>query len=186
MVDWGKEAVFVIAYHIDRAGYLRQFSCLNGRPLLGRYPHDFAAHFPLGSSRFGDQYLHWIFRGNPEGDSNTQIELDFELVRMEQFPDLPSRQSCLFASPSLDDLLQYWGSLIGPKTKIWKVVSLYDGALRDASLLLRYPRSSGARLSPRDAGYKEICKYWEGVLGPDSRPELLLPYPIFVESLCTL
>lgn len=181
------------AYHIDRFGQLHLNQCVNSDKCLGEFPSQLERfireHYPQGLSRFGREFAQRIFdlplSGLGPQHYDTVIERDFEEVRLKHFSDIPSRFVCVFACEGPSDVLKYWNELLIPGARVWRITSKYDGRIFDSSFLKCYSYATGYKLSEATPGYKEICKYWQGMISRSPRPELLIPLPFFVAEDCT-
>ena len=97
-------------------------------------------------------------------------EVIVEMVRLQEFPDYPSRLSCLYAAKSYEDALK-WNAIFDTFNRdVLQIVKLkvrgnyFEG---DGNLL---PKEDGASFSQK---FKEAREYWKGNVSNDL-PELLI------------
>lgn len=93
-------------YHLDRRGMLSEGQIIKNLPVkINTNFHELKHHaenlFPDGVSAHGQMYL------NTAGDSNTQIEWYFEMIRRTIFNRRPSRFQSVFAFSTLDELNRF-------------------------------------------------------------------------------
>lgn len=97
-------------------------------------------------------------------------EVITEMVRLQDYPHLPSRLSCLYAAKTYDDALKWKGLFDSYNRKVLQIVRLrvkgsyFEG---DANLL---PKEDGVPFAQKIAQSKE---YWKGNVKNDL-PELLI------------
>ncbi len=172
-------------FTVDRLGRFRPGQVLDidldltGLPLYavsGYYSgadlEDFARDlFGGGISRWGKDYLFIKHIPGPDVPTSLAIELVFELVRRESFPERPSRLSSVFGSSTLQDARQFkasYGTLSDP---IFRVSC--DTSFRCDFDLLRMGHSILA-------AWLLATKYWRGDRGPNPMWEELLVPPVTV------
>lgn len=184
----------MIAYHIDRGALLEKNQTVNLNKCSSVFPSIVAEYAsqgcPNGVSRFGIDYIHRIVTLPPQGfykkeHTSAIIERDFEQVRRERYPHIPSRFECVFANESLGDVIRYWGEFFIPGARIWKIETRYKGITFDASFLNCNYNPNVDTLSEAMPYYKDICRYWEQERSPEPRLELLVPLPFFVLEKCS-
>jgi len=97
-------------------------------------------------------------------------EVIVEMVRLQEYPEYPSRLSCLYAAKSYEDALK-WKALFDTfKRDVLQIVKLkvsgsyFEG---DGNLL---PKEDGASFSQK---FNEAREYWKGNASNDL-PELLI------------
>lgn len=93
-------------------------------------------------------------------------ELVAEEVRKQVAPHLPSRQSCLWASDSLEQA-QFWVQRLGGNTRVLRLEVEGASHKADAGLLL-------GDSEPLSETYARAARYWRGDVAPNSEPELLI------------
>ena len=98
-------------------------------------------------------------------------EVITEMVRLQEYPDYPSRLSCLYAAKTYDDVLKWKELFDSYNRKVLQIVKLrvkgsyFEG---DAALL---PKEDGVPFAQKIAQAKE---YWKGNVKNDDLPELLI------------
>ncbi|MFP7470157.1 DUF2441 domain-containing protein [Niallia taxi] len=97
-------------------------------------------------------------------------EVIVEMVRLQEFPEYPSRLSCLYAAKSYEDALKWKVLFDSFNRNVLQIVKLkvigscFEG---DGSLL---PKEDGATFAHK---IKEAREYWKGNIG-NELPELLI------------
>lgn len=97
-------------------------------------------------------------------------EVIVEMVRLQEYPEYPSRMSCLYASKSYDEALQWKKIFDTNKRNVLQIVKLrvfgtsFEG---DGALL---PKEDGASFSRK---IEQAKQYWEGNV-ENELPELLI------------
>ena len=179
-------------YHVSTCTDLHRLSTLQRIPMndvLFSFVHTtFSSyHFPYGLGQWGYRVLSTLSTiKNPECLNNSQklalLERDIEYVRQSNYPHLPSRMECLFASETLEEAKAVWSPALRKTCSVFRVTSQMNGILCDASLLdgMVVTVETGPFERPRD--FERICQYWDGCFSPSPKPELLLPLPCAVLS----
>lgn len=112
------------------------------------------------------------------------IELIFELVRQHYFSDRPSRLSCLYASKTIDQALQ-WHNLWCKNfsfdhrhtaESLWEIEFDSDEVLCDANFLNIFTEDQFSFVTALDHAYR----YWNGESTQTPLPELLVRFPVTV------
>ncbi|WP_370452609.1 DUF2441 domain-containing protein [Lysinibacillus sp. SGAir0095] len=97
-------------------------------------------------------------------------ELIVEMVRRQEYPEYPSRLSCLYAAKTYEDALKWKDLFTFYKRKVLQIVKLnvigdcFEG---DGNLL---PKEDGA---PFDKKFEQARAYWKGNV-QNNLPELLI------------
>ncbi|WMT39690.1 DUF2441 domain-containing protein [Paenibacillus sp. D2_2] len=97
-------------------------------------------------------------------------EMIVEMVRLQEYPDYPSRLSCLYAAKNYDEILKWKELFDSYNRNVLQIVKLrvngssFEG---DGSLL---PKEDGASISQK---VEQAREYWSGNLRGDL-PELLV------------
>ena len=136
----------------------------------------------------GEDFIHIFYRNFSVGELNLNKEdarvafeyvgqtiraireVIVEMVRLQEYPEYPSRLSCLYAAKSYEDALK-WKALFNTfKRDVLQIVKLkvsgsyFEG---DGNLL---PKEDGASFSQK---FNEAREYWKGNASNDL-PELLI------------
>lgn len=97
-------------------------------------------------------------------------ELIVEMVRLQEYPDYPSRLSCLYAAKTYEDALKWKDLFTSYKRKVLQIVKLQvygDSFEGDGNLL---PKEDG---SPFAKKFNQAREYWNGNIH-NELPELLI------------
>lgn len=171
--------------HADRRRALSE-NCVVGLSLQSHKPiskgaYEYAlSQFPDGLSWFGWEHIDEIYQislGNLtqyNGFYDCLIEHDFEKVRRQRYPHMPSRLQCLFSAQSLLELIQNWPDFVRRDIPIYEVFAKH-AYIMDASLLKAYSVLTNFELNEDTPHYEDICKYWECGKSPLPQTEVLLP-----------
>ncbi|MFT0773435.1 DUF2441 domain-containing protein [Psychrobacter aquimaris] len=98
------------------------------------------------------------------------IEAVFELVRRNEFPQLPSRLQSMFAWCNLDDAREFNSSL-GDKHSIFEV-EIKNAFIADQKLLYLGGSVIGT--------YEMARKYWSGDRSDNCKLEAVIPLPAVI------
>ena len=135
--------------------------------------------YPEGLSFHGIQYLIKeclvIFKNMtreplPLAPTTPMIEAVFELVRRNEFPQLPSRLQSMFAWCNLDDAREFNSSL-GDKHSIFEV-EIKNTFIADQKLLYLGGSVIGT--------YEMARKYWSGDKSNNCKLEAVIPLPAVI------
>ena len=97
-------------------------------------------------------------------------EVIVEMVRLQEYPDYPSRLSCLFAAKSYEEVLKWKEIFESYNRKVLQIVKLHvigDSFEGDGNLL---PKEDG---SPFSKKIEQAREYWKGNV-KNELPELLI------------
>lgn len=105
---------------------------------------------------------------------NCLIERDFEMIRRQDFPEMPSRLQCVFASTTISELLKDWAMLFNGKASFYEAFCSESYPM-DAAFLNGYSAATEYRLTDSTPGVENIYKYWRCEKYSSPRMEILLP-----------
>ncbi|MEU4710812.1 hypothetical protein AB0G00_30730 [Nocardia salmonicida] len=129
-------------FHVDRANRLSEEHSFE------LAPHSSPNWFADGLSGHGQSYLNGDFQFkyvNAQGQDgyavnhNTGLELLWELLRLNEYPQAPSRLQSVFAWERLEDARQFAES--EQQGVIWEIETEHPGFHADMSLLKSLPRT---------------------------------------------
>ncbi len=189
----------MILYHLDR---LNTFPSELDRQII--YPIRtnnlseantlFESFYTKGISKTGERYLN-VFTVDKTVDAFENlriftIEYIFETVRLEHFPQLPSRFTSLFACQAKEDVVLWYNTLKPNTTSISdatvKVIEtsgatfVADSFWRDNKLILNSEDGSQLEVFNPFAYYIRAQKYWTGERSTNCHPEILCELPVNV------
>lgn len=95
-------------------------------------------------------------------------ELIFESIRQEYYPELPSRQKCVWLIPKIEESLDFWGNIIRSKQQRIFKVSI-DGKIHRSS----HKWLNGGTFSV-NKWYDLAHKYWKGEGSGNYDDEIIL------------
>lgn len=97
-------------------------------------------------------------------------EVIVELVRLQEYPDYPSRMSCLYAAKSYDEVLKWKAIFYSYNRNVLQIVKLrvYGKSFEGDGALL--PKEDGASFSRK---IEQAKAYWKGNV-ENELPELLI------------
>lgn len=176
-------------YTVDRSGLVAPGQVLDTKPVHAiqnppfvpgkEYPDEIVSllgnAFPGGLSRHGERYLignYDLMQNGYIGPSHV-VELATELIRKAQFPHMPSRMTCLYASETLDGARTFATRCNVAESHILLVEAAQFHRL-DMHML---------SLGPTIASSMNILtKYWQGAASSDPFWEILIHGPVQVIS----
>lgn len=175
-IDFTKRAVYVelmsivedkIYYHIHRGS--SPFWVTGGKFFFGRSPNIFFSHFdtmqPDNQAKLYQENLLLI------------RELIFEEVRNAMFPQLPSRQRCIWLIPDNPAAVKYWWSTMAGPKKIFQLS--VSGKYHVANQSFLKIDSGPYNLN---AWKERAFRYWAGIKGADAIEDEVL-FEGFVNTL---
>ncbi|MGW6619598.1 hypothetical protein ACWF99_00115 [Nocardia sp. NPDC055002] len=170
-------------FHVDRANRLREGSSIE------LSPHSSPRWFAGGLSGHGQTYLNGEFQFkfvNLQGEDryainqDTSLELLWELLRLNEYPQAPSRLQSVFGWERLEDARQF--AEAGQQGTIWEIEAEQPGFRADMSLLKSLPRTGDALQLAR-IYWAQLDAYDRSQLPPEFGPpvwEHLLTPPVRV------
>ncbi|WP_280504969.1 hypothetical protein [Nocardia farcinica] len=150
-------------FHVDRANRLRE------EGIFTLSSHSSPRWFPGGLSEHGQRYLNGDFQfkfANSQGQErgavsqDTGIELLWELVRLNEYPQAPSRLQSVFAFERLEEARQF--AEAEQRGTIWEIEVEQPGFRADMSLL---------KAEPRTGNTLQLARYYWGQLNDQDRSQ---------------
>jgi hypothetical protein len=179
----------MLLYHLDRSNSLQLNSNIQLKPLVSYNPSETTnfinSLFENGVSCMGQTYLNFCNYSDSDLANTFNIEFIFESVRRENFRDIPSRFTSIFATQTLEQLKVWYSHMGYDKTSIAqpsiKVIETnnsfrFDASWRDIQIL----DNNQNRLFSPFAYYYYAQQYWSGKIGSYPRMEMLCPLPVSV------
>ncbi len=176
-------------YTVDRSGLITPDQVLDTKPICtvqnapfvpGKESLDeivslLGNAFPSGLSRHGERYLIGGYDLLPNGyiGPSHVVELATELIRQAQFPHMPSRMTCLYASETLDGAITFATRCNAAESHILLVEATQFHRLDMHMLSLGPTIASSLNI---------LSKYWQGAASSDPFWEILIHGPVQVVS----
>jgi hypothetical protein len=180
------EAVPVIAYHVDLKG-----SLMPNMPIHLRTPWLTPENMPFWNELFPDGVSVFGFSLLESHNLNSEQvfisqainEFNFEYVRRNKYPEMPSRFQSFFTCKSIEDAKKWASilnlSLLKPQNQskeasivVWKVEVPDDSIELDITWRdILYVDNGLTSFNFFDT-YKNACRYWSGIRHPNSKSPL--------------